>query len=113
MSLDVYLEGNPCAHCGRSDETFWQNYTHNAGKMAAEAGIYDCLWRPDEHGIETAAQIIEPLRAGIALMKEDPCRFLMLQPPNGWGSLESFLPWCEKYFAACEANPTARVRVSR
>ena len=113
MSLDVYLDGNTCAHCGRSDETFWQNYTHNAGKMATEAGIYDCLWEPDLHSMWFAEDLIQPLRAGIAAMKDDPMRFMRLQPGTDWGSYDTFLPWCEKYLAACIANPTAKVRVSR
>ncbi len=112
MSLDVYLE-NYCDHCKRSEQVFEQNYTHNANKMADAAGLYACVWRPDEHGMELAEHIIELLKAGIELMKSDPERFKALEPANGWGSYDSFVPWLEKYLEACEANPKARIRVSR
>ena len=52
MSLDVYLTrkkwisydaGNTLAE---EDETVYQaNITHNLGKMAREAGIYEALWQ--------------------------------------------------------------------
>lgn len=38
MSLDVYLRPNKCPYCGRADEGFSQNITHNLGAMADEAG---------------------------------------------------------------------------
>ena len=107
MSLDVYLRAP------RKVEVFAANYTHNCGKMAVEAGIYECLWRPDETGITQAGQLIEPLRAGIARMKADPARFEKLNPPNGWGSYATLLPWVERYLLACEENPDAEVEVSR
>jgi len=122
------------------DEVYWANVTHNLGKMASEAGIYYALWRPHEldpelhaqikaqealrnyegaYALEHAAppvfahQLIEPLRAGLALLKAEPARFEALNPENGWGSYESFVPWVEKYLRACEENPDATVRVSR
>lgn len=107
MSLDVYLTD------ADGGEVYWANITHNLNKMASEAGIYACLWRPDEHGITHARQIIEPLVAGLALMAAEPARFEALNPPNGWGSFERFVPWCERYLQACRDNPEALVRVSR
>lgn len=85
MSLDVYLSPNKCQHCGRADEGFWQNITHNLNKMADEAGIYGIVWRPEENGITTARQLIEPLRKAIADMKADPERFKKHNASNGWG----------------------------
>ena len=118
MSLDVYLTDKQvkCSHCGRGDEEterYSANITHNLGAMAREAGIYQHCWRPDEIGITTAGQLIEPLRAGLALMKSDPPRFEKHNAANGWGLYKHFVPWVEKYLAACEENPTAEVRVSR
>jgi hypothetical protein len=114
MSLDVYLEPEPCPHCGNADEElFWANITHNLNTMAGEAGIYKCLWRPDEIGITKAKELIEPLREGIRLMKSDPERFKKHNPENGWGTYEGFVPWIERYLAACAQNPEATVRVSR
>lgn len=96
-----------------SPEVFSANITHNLNTMADEAGIYKALWRPDENGITKAAQLIEPLEAGLALMKSDPDRFIKLNPKNGWGSYKDFLPWVERYIHACREYPDAEVRVSR
>ena len=107
MSLDVYLEEvRPCA-------VFDANITHNLNRMAEAAGIYGVVWRPEENGIETAADLIEPLKAGIAAMKADPERFRQFDAPNGWGKYRDFLPWLEQYLAACEEHPAAAVRASR
>lgn len=107
MSLDVYLTAV------RWVEVYSANITHNLGAMAEEAGIYKHLWRPEEIGITKAEQLIEPLRAGLALMKADPERFKRHDSPNGWGLYEHFVPWIEKYLAACVGNPDAVVGVSR
>lgn len=118
MSLDVYLvkKYSACDCCGRGAEEislFDANITHNLGKMAGEAGIYEHLWRPDEIGITKAAQLVEPIRAGLELMKSDPERFKKFDSPNGWGLYIHFVPWIEKYLAACEEHPDAEIEVSR
>lgn len=113
MSLDVTLTSEVCEKCGRSDEVFSANITHNLGPMAAEAGIYKHLWRPEEIGITKASELVEPLRNGLAVMKEFPNRFEKLNPPSGWGSYEDFIPWIERYLAACELNPTSTISVDR
>ena len=104
MSLDVYLLGT---------STFCANYTHNVGGMAEAAGIYKHVWRPEELDITKASELIEPLRGAIERMKADPNRFISLNPPNGWGSYDTFLPWLEQYLEACEEHPDATVRASR
>lgn len=98
---------------GPTLEVFAANITHNLGTMADAAGIYMHLWRPDEIGITKASQLIEPLRAGLKRMEDDPDRFVALNPKNGWGSYKGFLPWIRNYIVACEANPNADVNVSR
>lgn len=113
MSLDVYLEPAKCSHCGRSDRGFTSNITHNLWAMANEAGIYGIVWHPDENGITTARQLIEPLRKAIADMKADPERFKRFNASNGWGLYEHFIPWLEEYLQACEKMPDAGVSVSR
>lgn len=113
MSLSVYLKDNLCPHCGRFDEVFEQNITHNLTQMADEAGIYGIVWRPEENGIITAGQLIEPLRKAITEMKKDPERFEKFNSSNGWGSYKNFLPWLENYLRACERFPGAEVEVSR
>lgn len=107
MSLDVYLSAV------RSTTVYDSNITHNLTGMAAEAGIYKHLWRPDEIGITKAAQLIEPLRAGLELLRADPERFQKHNAPNGWGMYEHFVPFVEGYLKACEENTDADVSVSR
>jgi hypothetical protein len=115
MSLDVYLEAE--VDTGGDEPyvvtVFDANVTHNLARMADEAGIYEHLWRPDEIGIETAAQLAEPLRAGLRKMEDDPERFKALNPPNGYGSYADFMPWVREYLAACIEHPKAKVRVWR
>lgn len=107
MSLDVYLQvpGMIVIHS--------QNITHNLGSMAAAAGIYEYLWRPDECKIEKAEGLIGPLKKGLALMKADPEKFKKYNPSNGWGDYVGFVQWIEDYIKACEANPEAFVNTSR
>jgi len=125
MSLDVYLNGETreiectCCECfhkhtRKETENFYSsNITHNLNKMAEEAGIYKHLWRPDEIGITKASQLIEPLTAGLNLMKSDPERFKKFNASNGWGLYEHFIPWVEEYLEACKQYPNATVEVSR
>jgi hypothetical protein len=125
MSLDVYLVGPSsqeqcvCTRCDnvhtRTDEPWLYdaNITHNLNQMADAAGIYQHLWRPDELGISIAGELVEPLRAGLEKLKADPAHFEQFNAPNGWGMYEHFVPFVEKYLAACIEHPTATVRVSR
>lgn len=107
MSLDVYLSAV------RETTVYSSNITHNCGAMAREAGIYLHLWRPEEIGITKAAQLIDPLRQGIGLLKSDPDRFRKLEPENKWGTYEDFVPWVEAYLEACIENQDAKIEVSR
>ena len=118
MSLDVTLteEREACTHCGKPAEIvelYSANITHNLNAMAEEAGIYKHLWRPEEIGITKAEELIQPLRAGLELMKADPERFKKHNPSNGWGSYDVFIPWLKRYLEACEENPTSTVSVDR
>lgn len=107
MSLDVSLKNET------GDELYSRNITHNLTTMARDAGIYECLWRPDERGITHARQIIEPLAAGVAMLATEKRRFEEFNSPNGWGMWEHFLPFCADYLQACRDNPDALVSVSR
>jgi len=95
MSLDVYLKEF------RPVMVYDSNITHNLARMAEEAGIYQHLWRPEEIGITTAAQLIEPLSVGLTLLKADRARFEAFNAPNGWGLYEHFVPFVEKYLDEC------------
>jgi len=106
MSLDVslYLDDK---------EVFTANITHNLGEMAEAAGIYQHVWRPKEMGITRAKELIEPIGKGLELMRTLPATFKQYDSPNGWGLYKHFVPWLEKYLAACEEYPMARVEVCR
>lgn len=107
MSLDVSLiKVQPT-------EIYSRNITHNLGEMAAAAGIYEYLWRPDEIGITTAAQLIEPLEKGLELLRTLPATFKQLNPPNGWGSYDGLIDFVEEYLDACKKNPDATIEVNR
>ena len=126
MSLDFYLTHNtgqkPCVcacgheHTANTSETVASfNITHNLGSMADVAGIYECLWRPDEQvpPITIAGECVSTLRDGLAKLRAEPDKFRPLSASNGWGTYDQFVPWVAEVLAACEANPTALVSVSR
>ena len=99
MGLDVGLSGNRhvekcvCPRCANEheidteDEYFDANITHNLADMARAAGIYTCLWMPEEIGVTTAAQLIEPLRAGLASLKSAPDEYRKFNAPQRMGHL--------------------------
>ncbi len=88
------------------------NITHNLAKMAKAAGIYDICWQPQEIGVEQAADIVPILEKGLADMKKRPEFYETFDSPNGWGLYKHFVPWLEKYLAACQENPDAIIEVS-
>lgn len=107
MSLSVYLT-KPVP-----TEVYCANITHNLGKMADAAGIYQHLWRPEELGITTAGELIDPLAAGLARMEADPEFFRQYDASNGWGTYNHFVPWVQRYLEACIEHPDALIEVSR
>ena len=112
MSLDVTLTVRKVVEVVETSRVFDANVTHNMSPMAVAAGIGRHLWEPQEIGITKARQLIEPLSIALSLMKRDPTSFKKLSPQNGWGSYDSFVPWLEKYIAACCEFPDADVSVS-
>jgi len=107
MSLDIYLT------VVRSTVVFETNLTHNLIKIARAAGLYQHLWRPDELGLMTAQELIEPLQAGLARLLNEPVVFKALNPENGWGTYEGLVEAVRDYLMACQENPDALVTVSR
>jgi len=107
MSLDFYLERVQLT------TVFDKNITHNLAEMAEKAGIYEALWRPDEHGYKKAEQIIPILKKGIEQLESRPDYFKQFDSPNGWGLYIHFLPFVKEVLAACEEYPDADIRVSR
>lgn len=93
------------------DKVYRANITHNLSQMAVAAGVYKCLWCPDELGITKAVELVESLREGLILLKSDPERFEQYNPPNGWGNYQGLVRFVEEYLAACEMYPKAEVSV--
>lgn len=117
MSLDVRLQFDIDTGGPESPETitvYEANYTHNCNAMAMAAGIYAYVWRPEEcPDVKCANDLIEPLRRGIQEMENDPEKFIALNPKNGWGSYDTFLPWLREYLQACIRYPKAKVAAWR
>lgn len=140
MSLDVYLSRKKWISydAGKTltkeeEIVYSANITHNLGKMAAEAGIYEALWRPhrlkesynipeddhqaewkfEEENVTTAKEIIPLLENGLADLKTRPEHFEKFNSPNGWGMYEHFVPFVEKYLEACKEYPDTIIEVSR
>jgi hypothetical protein len=140
MSLDVSLYRNYLVSYDegvtlepRKEEVYSANITHNLGKMADEAGLYEALWRPhrlkpgydipeDDHKAEweyedanpvRAHEIIEIIEKGLADMKARPKHYEKFNSPNGWGMYEHFVPFIEKYLAALKEFPETQVVCDR
>lgn len=95
------------------DEVYADNITHNLVPMAEEAGLYRCLWCPEEIGITKARQLINRLQQGLAVLQHNPARFRVLNPANGWGDYDGFVAFVERYLKACQQYPEAEIGVSR
>ncbi len=124
MSLDVYIEDwEPseqkciCECCGcqhtneRKVEHFHANITHNLAKMASLAGLYHCCWKPEEIGIQFAADLIPYLRIGLQKLHDFKEELEKLNPSNGWGNYEGLVSFTRKYLDACIEFPTKRIVV--
>lgn len=120
MSLDVQLirKLNLSSDQGKNyieqeQELYWANITHNLNKMAAEASIYQALWRPEEINSTKAKNIIELLEKGLKDLKSRPEYFEQFNSSNGWGLYENFVAFVEKYLKACKEFSDAEIYVSR
>lgn len=107
MSLDVSLEDED------GQELYSANITHNLADMARAAGIYMCLWRPEEIGITRAGEVIGPLATGLADLATNQAKYEAYNASNGWGMWKHFVPFCAAYLQACRDHPQARVMVCR
>ncbi len=106
MSLDVYLTNE------HGEELYSGNITHNLGRMAMAAEIYGYLWHPEELGIDKAAPLIAPIKAGLCKLVTEPAKFKQYDSPNGWGLYEHFVPFVINYLQALQEYPDATVRTS-
>ena len=92
---------------------FDHNITHNLVNMAECAGVYNVIWRPEESGISTAKQLIEPLKDGLAKMLNEAEEVKKHEPKNQWGTYDGLFNFVASYLAHCLTFPDASVRVSR
>ena len=89
------------------------NITHNLNTMAEEAGIYKCLWRPEENGFEKAGDIISLLEKAIKELEKRPEHFKKFDAENGWGTYEHFVPFVKEVLLACKTHPKATLKAWR
>lgn len=94
---------DPSAHSKITGQSAIGNYHGEGGVFELENLL------PVPH----ARDLIEPLRAGLALLRAEPERFKCFNPENGWGDYDGLVRFVERYLAACEASPDAEVRISR
>lgn len=131
MSLDITIYNNFCEHCGHGEHVFDINITHNLGKMATAAGIYEAMWRPhllytdkiivdnnEENELEEsvtviAGDLIPHLQKGIDSLELKPNEYKKLNPENGWGDYYGLLKTAKELLTACTNYPNAKVEVSR
>lgn len=107
MSLDVYLTAV------RPTNVYEGNVTHNLIDMAKAASVYGVLWRPEENGIATAADLIPHLERGLAWLRDNADEAKKYNPANGWGDYYGFRDFLEGYLSACRRDPDATVMASR
>lgn len=113
MSLDVDLMVT------KPVSVYSNNITHNLGKMAKEVlvdvnlTLYDVLWRPEEHNLKFARDIVNYLDRGYRFLTAEPTRYRAFNPENGWGSYDGLCQFVIQYRNACMENPDAELSVSR
>jgi hypothetical protein len=140
MSLDVTLYRNyHVSYDGgktlepQREALYSSNITHNLGKMAKEAGIYEALWRPyilkegynitegdyqaeydfEENNPVRGYEIIPVIEKGLEDMIARPAHYKTFDSPNGWGLYKNFVPFIEKYLEALKEYPESFVECSR
>jgi hypothetical protein len=140
MSLDVTLYRNyHVSYNGgktleeRQEDLYSANITHNLGKMAGEAGLYEALWRPhrlkegyniaegdhdaeyefEEENLVRAYEIIPIIEKGLEDMLARPKHYETFNSPNGWGMYKHFIPFIEQYLEALKEYPESFVDCDR
>ena len=138
MSLDIYLYKKKYVSYDKvefieeDEEVFHTQITHNLGKMASAAGIYEALWRPyqlkddypilstskEEYQFEEdnpvyAKDIISTLEIGLEDLKEKPEYFKTFNPVNGWGIYDILVEVVGEYLEACKKHPDTIVKTDR
>lgn len=117
MSLDIsFSEELKCPDCDKvitTFEVYSTNITHNLIRMASQIGVYNCLWCPEDVGINRAKDMITTLQDGIKRMVKEPEICRSFDSPNGWGTYDDFLPWLCDILQACETYPDSIISISK
>lgn len=107
MGLNIYLTKI------MEVEVAEQGITHNVIPMAKLCGVYEAIWRGDEHDYEKAEQLIPVLIEGIAIAKARYDELVELNPSNGWGTASGFVWFLQKLLSDCKKFPDATLTFSR
>tara|TARA_R100000935_G_C2821892_1_gene160208 strand:- start:1110 stop:1430 length:321 start_codon:yes stop_codon:yes gene_type:complete len=106
MSLDIDLI--------EYGESMWSgNMTHNLNKIAIEAGVYECIWRPDEIGVKYARDNISNLRFALGIFYSKYDELKKLNPSNGWGDIDGLIEVTQDFLKACMEYPEAIIYCDR
>jgi hypothetical protein len=110
MSLDVRLV--------KTKVVFDYNITHNLNKMAMEVKIgehslYEYLWSPEKVNINTAGDLIIPLREGLKELENNPDKYRKFDAENGWGTYPDLVTFVQSYLDACDWYPECEIYISK
>lgn len=107
MSYDISLYINT----GLEDKEVVEigNYTYNCANMFRVASEVDKSLS-DLHNMSCVEA--EPIISkAVENMQKDPVKYKAMNPENGWGSYETFLPYVESLLKECRANPSCKIGV--
>lgn len=85
------------------------NYTYNCSGMFVRANSKRLSLR-ELHGMTCTKA--EPILAEVVEnMQKNPAEYKAMNPENGWGSYDTFLPYLENFLKQCRANPKCKIGV--
>jgi hypothetical protein len=103
MSLDIWMKGNSCGHCGRHDETPSVNITYNLSPMWNEIYPVD-RYMVDIDGM-SGEQSLPKLQYALDKLRSEKDHFEKLNPPNGWGTYQGFVEAIERLIDIAKDHP--------
>lgn len=111
MSLDLWMEKPACPTCKHTDDRDAFNHTYNCAPMWRE--VYpDAKNMVDIDGM-TGKESLPKLKHAIREMNRHSVKFIALNPPNGWGSYESFFKFLLDLVCEAEKYPDLIWRACR
>lgn len=114
MSLDLDLIMPSCSLCGAEERSVYHvNITHNLIELAANLGIYQRVWRPEENGIDRAGRLVDWIDPALRELLSNKKKYRKYEASNGWGTVEQFIGFLQELQEACLRYPQAEIRASR